>query len=407
MSLLDQEVKKEEQKGKKVILLLLIFSVISLIMLIVMMMGLSGKQTNRLSISLDGKDIIIEEGLLTTDESGIKYISIQKIAKLAGYEYLTGEYKQYNEDNTSTKCYLENTNQVIQFEANTNRIYKTTPNSILDYEEYELTNKILKLNNLLYISLDDINVGLNMKYLDSQKDNKIILKTLETLYAEYTTALPQKTNNALVEINNDFNNKKAIAYDMLVVSNASGKWGVVNSSDFSTIIGNKYSSIEFVESAGVFIVSDNNKFGVISKEANQKPIIDLNYTDINVISNNPLCFAVKIDENYAIVNKEGKLITNNLYNSIGCTSQSTVEESVQVIKELGINKLNVLVVCKDEKYGLLSLDDGSIIVDCTLEKIYAKNENGQKVYYIQLQEQEISLDKYIEYINTSTVNIGQ
>jgi len=404
MSLLDQEVKKEEPKGKKIVLLLLILSVFALIMVIVMMMALSGKKTNDLSISVNGTNIEIEEGLLTTDDNGVNYISIRKIAKLIGYNYLTGEYRRYNEDTTNTKCYLESTNQVIQFEADTKKIYKIDPASNLDYEEYELSNIILKQNNLLYIALDDIKIALNVINSYSENDNKIVLSTVEALYNEYKISLPTQTNNALVGISDNFNNKKAIAYNMLVVSNESGKWGVVNSTDFSTIIGNKYSSIEFIESAGVFIVSDNNKYGVISEK---KPIIDLNYEEINVINNNPLCYEVKLAENHAIVNKEGNLITNNLYNSFGYDSQNNLEESVLAIKELSSGKVNLLVVCKDGKYGLLNLDDGTTIGDCILDKIYSKTENGEKAYYIQLQGEEILLDKYLEYINTTTVNIGE
>ncbi len=407
MTLIDQEVKKEEPKGKKIVLFLLIFSILVLIMLIVMMAALAGKQTKDLTLIINGTNITIDNGLLTTDENGVNYISIQKISKTIGYNYLTGEYKQYNEDTTNTKGYLESEDQIIQFEADINKIYKTTPDSNLDYEEYELKNKILKLNNLLYIALDDVNVGLNITYSYSQKDNKILLNTVENLTEGYKTSLAQQTNNLYTAINDSFNNQKAISYDMLVVTNESQKWGVINRSNYSTIIGNKYSSLEFIESADVFIVSDDNKYGVISKEPNQKPIIDLNYEEVSVINNSPLCYQVKLTGKYGVINGEGKPIINNIYDSIGCYTQSTIEESVLVIKDLGKNKTNALVVCKEGKYGLVSLDDGAIIADCILDKIYAKNENGEKKYYIQLQEQQVSLDKYIEYINTTTVNIGQ
>lgn len=403
MSLLDQDIKKEEPKGKKIVLLLLVFSVLALIMVIVMMMALSGKQTKGLSMSINGEDVKIEEGLLITDDNGVNYISIQKIAKLLGYNYLTGEYRQYNEDITNTKFYLENENQVVQFEAGSKNIYKIDTTKNLDYEEYELKNIVLKRNNLLYIALEDISSALNTLYTYSQNDNKIVLNTTENLYSQYKTSLPEKTNNSLIEISDSFNNKKAIAYDMLIVSNESGKWGVVKASDFSTIIGNKYSSIEFIESANVFIVSDNNKYGVITKE---KLLIDLNYEEIKIINNNPLCYEVKIGENHAIVNAEGKVLSNTVYNSVGYTASNATEQSVLVIKDLVDNK-NLLVVCKEGKYGLLNLNDGTSVGECILDKIYSKLENRNKVYYIQLQGQELLLEKYLEYINTTTINIGQ
>ena len=410
MSLLDQEVKKEEPKGKKIVLFLLILSVFALIMVIVMMMAISEKQPKNLTISINGNEIEIEEGLMTVDQNGAQYISIRKIAKPIGYNYLTGEYKQYNEDTTNTKCYLESANQIIQFEAGNDKIYKIDPKSNLDYEEYQLSNKVLKENNLLYVALEDLEVALNVIDSYSQNDNKISLKTIGTLYTEYKTSLSTKTNNTLIGISDEFNNKKAIAHDMLIVSNESGKWGVVKSTDFSTIIGNKYSSIEFIESAKIFIVSDNNKFGVINAEG--KKIIDLNYDSIKIINNNPLCYAVRVGENCAIVDKEGNLITNNLYNGVGYTSQIPTEESVLVIKELDAAKVNLLVVSKNGKYGLLYLDDGISIGECILDKIYSKTEGGKKTYYVKMQDQEILLKEYIQNINTTTIdtttiNVGQ
>lgn len=405
MSLLDQEIKKEEPKGKKIVLLLLILCVFALMMVTVMMMALSKKQVKGISISINGADIELEEGLLIKDKNGVDYISIQKIAKLTGYNYLTGEYKDYSEDTTNTKCYLENENQVIQFEAGSKKIYKIDPSTNLDYEEYELKNVILKQNNIVYIALDDMKVGLNVLYSYSEVDNKILLQTVEDLYTQYQTNLPLETKeDAFIEISSENNNKKAIAYNMLIVANESKKWGVINSTDFSTIIGNKYSSIEFIESAGVFIASDNDKYGVISEE---KPIIDLKWEAVNIINNNPLCYEVKSGESCAIVNEEGKAITNNLYSRVGCTSQNALEDPVLVIDKLDDAEVSILVVCKDEKYGLLNLKDGSSIGDCILDKVYSKNEEGKKVYYVQLYEQEFLLKNYIETINTTIIDVGQ
>ena len=399
MTLLDQEVKKQEPKGKKIVLILLILSIFTLIMLVVMMMALEGKQTKDLVVALNGNNLAMDSGLITTDENGTNYISIQKIAKAAGYDYLTGEYKQYNEDSTNTKCYLENANEVIQFEANNNIIYKINHESILDKAEYKLNNKILKVNNLLYIALEDINIGLNVIYKYSQEENKIILNTVDNLSQTYNTSLPQETNNEYITISDSFNNKKTIAYNMLVVANQNQKWGVINATDFSTVIGNKYTSLEFIESAGVFIASDDNKYGVISKATNQAPIISLRYEEVSVVSNKPLCYQVKLAGKYGIINEKGTPIINNDYESTGYKAQTAMEESVLTIPELGKDKQTALVVNKEGLYGLVSLDNGSIIVDCVLEKVYIKNEQNKKVYYVQIQGQEIELNKYLEYIN--------
>lgn len=405
MDLLGQDTqKKQKSNGQKIVLFLLIFSIFALIMTIVMMSAISGKGTKELTIGIDGKDIKIEQGLLTADEKGINYISIQKIAKLVGFNYVSGEYKKYSGD--TTKCYLENDNQVIQFETGINKIYKVDTKTNLDYEEYELKNIIIKQNDLIYVALEDVNTALNVIYSYSNVDNKIILKTLETVQQEQKNTISEKTNGDLIQISEEFNNKKALAYNMLVASNENGKWGVVDTTNYTKVKENQYSSIEFIESADAFIVSDNNKYGII-KPKKEEPILQLNFEEIKVINNKPLCYMVKTGEKYAIVNEEGKLIINDQYNSFGYNTNSSTEESVLVIEEMENKAVNILVVCKDGKYGLLDLDKKSSIGGCNLEKVYSKNENGKKVYYVQLNNEIISLNKYIEHVKTTTVNIGQ
>jgi len=404
MKLLDEEVKTEaeDSKNKKIILFLLVLSCILLIAIIVIMMLIPKEKVKPLTMSINGTNVKIDQGLLIKDENGVDYISIQKISKILGYEYLTGEYKQYSEDTTNTKFYLENSKQVIQFEANKNKVYKINPNLNLDYEEYTIKNKILKQNDLLYIALEDINVAMSVIYEYLIDDNKIILKSTEALYKEYKESLATQTNNTIIDISEDFDNIKSIAYNMLVVSNESGKWGVINRKDFSTIIGNKYSTIRFIEKANVFIVSDKNKFGIVNEKG---VIVELIYEEIDVINNNPLYYKVKLAGEYGVIDSEGKIIINNLYEKIGYDAQNTIEESVLVIQTMEdeTKKTNMLVVCKEGKYGLVNLDDGTAVGECILDKIYSKIENGKKQYYIQLKEQEILLDKYLEYINTTTV----
>ena len=192
--LLDQEVKKQEQpKGKKIVLFLLILSIILLIIIMAIMATLPKNQTKALTLSVNGSNVNITDDLLVTDDNGNYYISIQRIAKSIGYDYLTGEYKEYSEDSTNSKAYLQNEKQIIQFEVDTNKIYKTEPNSDLDYEEYELTNNIIKIDNLLYISLDDINIGLGVIYSYSQNNNQILLSTIDKTTQDYKTSLATST----------------------------------------------------------------------------------------------------------------------------------------------------------------------------------------------------------------------
>lgn len=405
MNLLDQEEKKKEPKGKKIILALLIISIILLVFAIIAMFALGEKQVKKITLTINGGNINVTYDLIITDENGLNYISIQKVAKPLGYTYSTGGYKEYSEDTTNAKCYIEKDTQIIQIEADSKKIYKTKPDSEVGFEEIELKNKVLKTGNLIYISLEDFPVALNVLYNYSQINNRIELNTIENLVESYKVSIEQQQDNQISGISEEYDNQKAISYDMLVISNSNGKWGVVDS-NFNPIIGNKYDSMTFIEQEKVFIVSDNNKYGVISSEPNKKPIIDLNYEEVNVISYSPLCYEIKGGEKSVIFNKEGKLLISDAFDSIGCSGSST-EESAIVIKNIGDNKINAIVVCKDEKYGLINIDEGTALGGCVLNKVFAKNIGGQKKYFVEYGEEENktekSIEDYVAQLNVVTV----
>lgn len=395
MDLLGQEIEKKQQpKGKKIVLMLLIISIILLMLVLVMIFALQGNKTKTLGLSINGKDIQITEGMLTSDESGVNYISLRQLSSLIGYEYLRGGYLQYIEDNT--KCYLQDESQIIGFEANSNQIYKTIRNSETDYEYYKLNNNILQLNDVLYIALDDLNVACNAIYAFSNENYKIVINTSEYLLQEYAKTFTEKG----LKINDDFNNKKAVAYNMIIVANESGRMGVVNS-NLESIIGHKYTTMEFDEFSNNFIVSDENKYGIISKQGNI--IADLKYESIRIINYSPLLYEVKLNNKYGVLNETGKLIVNIEYDKLGFTENSNLNEPTLIVENLN-NDQDGIIVCKEGKYGIVSLKTGQTIINCEVDKIYSKtSSNGKKQYYIQLQNTEIDLDRYIEYINTTTV----
>lgn len=392
MNLLGNE-PKQEVKGKKLVLTLLIISIILLIFILIMMFALGGRKTKTLGLNIDGADIQITENMLISKENGT-YISLEKLSPLLGYNYLRGGYLEYVEDNT--KCYLQNETQIIGFEANTNEIYKTTQNSTTDYEYYKLNNNIIQENGMLYIELEDLNVACNAYYTFSETAYKILLYTPKNL----TTAYATQFSNEGFTIDSNYNNQKAMAYNMVVVSNENGRMGVVDW-DANPIISPKYTTMEFDEFSQSFIVSDENKYGVIPKQGNNV-IVELKYEDIKVINYSPLLYQVKLNNKFGILNKSGQTIVNAEYDKIGFTSSSNTIESTLIIKD--INDQDGIVVCKNGKYGLISLSTGRAIFDCNVDKIYSKTDNnGKKSYYIELQNTEIDLATYIDYINTTTV----
>ena len=387
MDLLGQQTqKKQKSKGQKIVLMLLIILIVLLIVIIATLLLLKTNKTNTLSMSVNNADVAIQENMLLSDENGNTYISIENIASLVEYEYLRGGYLEYVEDDN--KGYIENDDdQIIGYEANSNKIYKTTKDSYTDYEYYNLNNNIIKSNNRLYIALEDLNVGCNLVYAYSKDANKIMINTTDDIIEFYEEKIEEEEQE--IELSYEINNKKAILYNMIIASNKSGKMGVVDG-DLKSIIGYKYETIDFNEFAQNFIVSNEDKYGILSKKGNI--IVELKYEDIEVINYSPLLYQAKLNGNYGILNEQGQVIVNIEYDEIG------YNKSLFIIKNINNNQ-DGLVVCKNNKYGIVNLKTGEIIVDCEVDKIYNRDGN----YYVEVQNNEIELPKYIEYINTTVV----
>ena len=375
MDLLGQDTqKKQKTNGQKIVLMLLITSIVLAFFIVVMIIALQGNKTKTLKLLINGQDTKINQNMLIADENGVNYISLEQLSKLIGYNYLRGGYGEYVEDNT--KCYLESANRIIGFEVNSNKIYKTTQTSQTDYEYYNLNNKIMQLNDTLYIALDDLNVGCNVQYKFSNEQYVITIDTVENLAKEYVASFEPK---GLI-INEDIQNKEAIIYNMVVVANESGKLGVVDSNT-NIIIGHKYATMEFDEFSQNFIVSNDNKFGVISKKGNI--IVELKYESINIINYSPLLYEVKLENKVGVLDETGKLIVNIAYDGLGFSEKTTLTEPILIIKKLTKNQ-DAMVVFNLGKYGLVNLSTGENILNCELEKIYARtNDSGEKQYYVQ------------------------
>lgn len=398
MDLLGQELnnKNKMPTSKKIVLVSLIVCIVLLVLILVLMFLMSNNQTKPLTLVINGQNIQISNNILISDDNQITYISLKQLSKLIGYEYLRGGYLEYIEDDT--KCYLESTNQIIGFEANSNKIYKTSSNSKTDYQYYELKNNIIKNNEVLYISIEDLNVGCNVVYSFSKQENRITIEAIDNKSKYYETQLSEKS---MAIASDSFNNGKALSYGMIVVSNNNGKLGVINF-DYQTIIGNKYTTMEFDEFSKNFIVSDENRYGVISKEG--RVLVELKYEDVEIINYSPLLYKVKQNNKYGMLDENGNVIINTEYDGLG--SNNYRNNLDLIIQDIDNNKQDGIIVNKNGKYGIINIKTGETILDCTLDRIYYKtSENNKITYYVQVQNSEITLEEYIKYANTTVVNL--
>lgn len=399
MDLLEENKKKNNKTpAQKVVLTLLIISIVLCIVIGIIMAFVSMQGENKpYSILINGKNIETSTLQLTTTENGKNYISLKSICNQLGYNYYNGEFRIAEED--KSKGYIDNGTNIIQFFANSEKIYKTAENSNTDYEFYNLDNKILKSEDNLYIAMYDLDVALNLILSYSEQNNQTIISSPEHWISEKAKAF----NEIGVTISNTPENMKALAYGYVVISKDS-KYGVINLNG-EELVGNKYNSITFSEYTGDFIASNtSNQFGIISKDGLAK--INLQYDSLEIINYDPLLYKVKKLEKYGVMKEDGTIINEIAYDSIGYPKNKAREINYTlIIPNLNENIPESIVVCSNGKYGLLNLETGKEILGCSLDGIYSATEDEKVYYIVENQKTKVFLETYIDNLNRVTVNL--
>ena len=132
-------------------------------------------------------------------------------------------------------------------------------------------------------------------------------------------------------------------------------------------------------------------------------MIEPKFQEIEVISYSPLLYKVKLNNEYGILDENGDAKVNIAYDKIGFLEESNTVKSVTIMKKLKDNH-DCIVVCKNNKYGIVDLENGETVLECRVDKIYAKEYDTQKdKYYIEDEGKEMELMKYINKINTMVI----
>ena len=401
MDILEQEInknKKQPSNKKKMVLTLLIICIFILVILLALVTVLKGKGTVKKSFFVNGLEVELKDELIIEDEAGTKYISLEEGAELIGSRYFNGEYGKNEEDRN--KCYIQNTNEAIGFELDSNKIYKVELSTNIEPQYFEMANNVIKSDNgKLYATIEDFSKACNVAVGISEDGNKIEMNTCDYLYEAYSTSIQE--DNKYTSMSDDYNNKKAIYYGMLVV-NDGANYGVIDTNK-ETVIGAKYKKITFNEFTQSFIAMSNNKYGVLSNEGKVK--IEFKYDSIRIIKYSPLLYEVKQNNKYGVLNDKGEAIINIEYDSLGYKGNEE-NGSVLIIEGINSGKDDGMIVYKDGKYGIASIKTGDIILECELEKIYSKTSQDDKItYYVQIKGYDYTLEEYIKYVNTTVVNL--
>ena len=455
MNIIGNNLEEKQRKNKKIMKIITIIIVILLIISIALFGVIYYLGLKQFKFEIDRKSISNSPKNLFLFEDDEVYVSLKDIAELIGYKYYNGGYKQYSED--TSKCYLECDDEVVTFEQDSATIYKT-PVGEIDYTYFDLQEKVKRENDKLYISSKGLQTACNLQISYDSENNKITIYTLPFLANYYTS---RYKNAGLAE---NFNNKKALLYGLLVVQNVDNtnknvspkdiRYGIHNLNN-EEIVGMKYTDIDFIEGTEEFIVTTeekkvgiitstgetkispqydalkqidkdlnlylattNNKKGVL--ERNGKILIYLEYDEIGVdttqfptndIKNKYILFdnaiPVKQDGKWGLFDIKGNLILPVDYENMGCISKSSSDKTLNNI--LIIPEIEGIVVGKQYEinskktmlYGIYN-KRGKELIPTWMEAVYSITASGKEEYTMINNGNSIDI---IEYVNQNLTNI--
>ena len=445
------ELENNKTKTKKLMIILGVAIVILLVLSIGLIFYISYIEKNKFKCYIDGTKISTKSDLIVVDENKNNiYVSLEDIADKIGYTKNNGEYKDpYSE--AVDKCYLQNKYETVSYITKSNQIYKAilpeSQSSDADYEYFEIDEPVFMSNNKMYTTIDGISKGCNLAYSYNKDNNTLKIYTMNYLSTSYAKTIPESAEIAAQDNVEAYKNKKAILYDMIVVKNTAGKYGVKNSSN-NTIIGEKYKSISFEEEEEEFIVeTDDGKFGIIDKTGktkitpdytsikliskarglylvsktssasktqygiinkNERVIVYIEYEQIGINKNdfptneieNPYilfgkCIPVKRSNKWGLLDLNGNTIASLEFDGFGCLSNSSKNNQANSL--VVIPEYEAIVVYKDKMYGLYNSSGKELILPLVTD-MYVINNSGENQYYLTYQGNTMNVIEYLQNV---------
>ena len=356
MNLVEPSKKVNNSKTNKIMISIGIVIGILLIVCVILFVLINQMGKDKFKFTIDGKSYDVAEGLFIFNEDKV-YVSIRDISDLINYTYFNGAYKQYSEDINS--CYLQGENEICTFENLSDKIYKT-PRDKIDYQLLTIDEPIKMFNGKLYITSTGLRNACNIEFNYDKEDNRVTIYTLPYLTQFYTTGEYIKSG-----IKDNFNNQKALLYNLLVVQNLNNndvdQYGKVKNADLirygvTTIsgeerIGTKYTNIEFIENTQEFIVTtEEKKVGIISCDGETK--IKPQYDALKQIDNSLSLYLATNNNKKGIIDKNGKILIYLEYDEIGIDSAKFETNN---IKNPYIFYNNAIPVKQNNKWGMYDI----------------------------------------------------
>jgi hypothetical protein len=443
MNIVDESFKRKEKDNKKIvtkiILVSIILIVVAIISIIVYMMYL---ENSKLKLILNNGINNQLKDLALIESDGTVYFPIKEVSKYFGYESYNGEYNDKSEE--ASKCYVQSENEIANMELGSNRIYKLDLTGNDSNYEYVYAKKPVKaINGVLYGSSEMMEKAFNITFEYDKDKNRMYIFTIPYLVESYSNKI---LDYGYTDLDSTFVNQKAILDNILIVK-LNEKYGVIDV-EGNTILEAKYDDIEYLLNTGDFLITNNNKKGILSKTKETK--IQIIYDNIELLDSDINLYVVKKDGKFGIVdfngnvkvyvenedigidissfeenniknkfilvdnlipikkdgkwglfNKKGNQVVDFKYDSLGYIASN----NKNALNLLVIPNYNVLVACENGKYTLVN-SSGEELFATVADDIYMTISGGEKYYYIAVNNQMMNAEEYLDKrgISTKTTN---
>lgn len=402
MNLVDESLNvKKDESPKKAARIILAIIVILFILLIALIICIAILKKQELKIYLnDVSNIKLKEVLIFQDDGKI-YIPIKAMATYLGYESYNGDYDNKSEE--ASKCYVQSEKEVANFVLNSDKIYKLNLTKNSNYDYVYIDEPVRAINGNLCTTPDGIEKAFNISFSYDDASRTVRIYTMDYLISYYSKAI---LNYGYVEISDDFDNQKAILNNMLIVKKDTSKnlYGVIEASSGNVILEPKYNKITYIPMTGDFLVAnEKNKLGIMSKTKETK--IDISYDNIELIDSDSNLYIVKKENKYGVVDVTGKTKIYIEYDQIGIDNTKFEKNEIKN-KYLLLDKL--IPVRKDKLWGLYD-KNGNQVVECMYDSfgyIASNNKEAQNLLIIPNYDLiVICKDKKYGLINTSGIEV--
>lgn len=450
MNIIDESFKvKNTNNSKKMTKIILIIMTILFVGIIAIGIAIVYIQNSTLKLYINGVANEDVKEMMVIEDDGTIYFPIKDIASYLGYSSYNGEYTQKSEE--ASKCYIQSDDEIANFTLNSNKIYKLEiSNNDANYEYYYSSKPVKAINGKLYATTDALENSFNMSFEYNSDKQRVHIYTMQYLIDAY---MPKVLDYGYEEISDDFINKKTIFNNMLVVTKNNSKDYAVIDVNGNTIIEPKYDYIKYLPNSGDFLVTSNNKVGIISAKKETK--IQILYDSLELIDSDTGLYLAKKDNKYGVIDSKGNIKIYIEYDQIGIDNTKFEQNNIKnkyfldngmipakkgnmwgafdkngneilafeyegfgyiatsnkdAINLLMIPNYNIVVVSQNNKYALIN-SSGKIVVQPVLDDVYMTINSGKKYYYMNVNNQIINIEEWLDGVgvkpkNSNSTNSG-